>query len=664
MRKLYSILYVFAAIFVTSCNDEDRVVNLKNEDPNMTITDISPNNGYVGDELTIYGTDFGVSEDLVKVFIGSNLAEVLSCEDGTIVAKIADNTTTGKVSLEILGHKVTSDIFYTVLGQPGVTEISPAKAFIGDEISFIGSDFGTEKSRVTVLFPGVETPAEVVTCENEKIVVKVPEGAISGELSMTISAQSVNMPTDFTVLKRAMLEALSPAKGYMEGNVSISGANFGDSSEGATVFFNSIEADIVEWTDTYIVVKVPANLIETAIPAEGTEVDVQVSTPYETIETLLVFTVLPAPVISEITPGEFYVGSELTIKGQNLGQQQDNVQIFFGEQTEPAKITAWSTTEIKVKVPQGLTEGDIKVNIQLLNRNVGRTLKVLPSPTITGISFPNVLNENGLSDNKVVVGKGEDITITGNHFGTSADAVKIYIDNEETADLSIKSIANEQIVLTVGDGFAGGELKLYYEGLPVIDTEKALIMVKAGDDITEYVLENYKAPFETLTNDEGEEIKKDDWRVPAVWNVNKDAKSVSGTDDTVGGMHNSGVLLLQAGWGCRSGVTNGQIYQNAVLPAGTYKVELNVTEVAVDKGTLNMYFIVTSGTNLPTIKESYHTPDVSEGKGGSYQFVKGETGARGFTFSLSEDTEVAIGFAGFLRQSACAKVSSIAIIKQ
>ena len=84
MKKIYSYLFpVFLSFFALAACDEDNeeIVPMSYTDPVATVTKIEPVEGYVGNEFTINGDDFGIRTEDVKVFIGSQEAVVVSCAD-------------------------------------------------------------------------------------------------------------------------------------------------------------------------------------------------------------------------------------------------------------------------------------------------------------------------------------------------------------------------------------------------------------------------------------------------------------------------------------------------------------------------------------------------------------------------------------------------------
>jgi hypothetical protein len=67
------------------------------------------------------------------------------------------------------------------------------------------------------------------------------------------------------------------------------------------------------------------------------------------------------PVLNVAIPGEGKVDDPVILSGTNLGSSQNGNVVIFGSISQ-VQILEWSTTSIKVKVPQGLNPGAIKVS--------------------------------------------------------------------------------------------------------------------------------------------------------------------------------------------------------------------------------------------------------------------------------------------------------------
>jgi hypothetical protein len=70
-----------------------------------------------------------------------------------------------------------------------ITSLSPRSGPVGTPVTIKGSNFGSSQGTSTVRFNG--TTAVVVRWSATTIVVKVPEGAMNGEIVVTVSGESL-----------------------------------------------------------------------------------------------------------------------------------------------------------------------------------------------------------------------------------------------------------------------------------------------------------------------------------------------------------------------------------------------------------------------------------------------------------------------------------------
>jgi len=613
MKKIYESLFLLlflTPLAITSCDDGgEETVNLKYEGRNIAVTGINPPSGYVGETLEILGKDFGVSPEQAKVYIGNTLVKVVSYEDTKIVVEVPEQGTRGKVAIEILGNKVVSGLVYDVLGNPGVESIEPSYGFVGDQITFNGHDFGTVASLVKVRFAGTDTDAEVYKCENEEILVVVPDKAVTGPVKLQISKQeNVNMPEEFTVLAHADFSGISPEDGYRGSKVILKGKNFAGGTEGIKVFFDKKPAQIISCTEDEIVAVVPDNIEE----GENT---VLIETPYEKVSMTRTFTLLPTPTISGISEENGYVGAIISFTGEKLPTAvSDNIQVKFGE--SKAEVVSCSATELKVKIPAPADEtfGETNMVVTLSGLEIyTHKFTIKETPVITSITSGKLVRT------------GKEIIISGERF-TSATLEKITVGGVET---SVETVSENEIKATVPEGFTGGKVALTFEGIPLeVKSDMELVVVTANMDLTDYVLKNYQQPITGTGSGE--------WQLPALWEINQVVK------EKVIGMQGS-VISFQCGWG-KGSFDNAKMWQTTKLPAGKYKLqaECSATNIRSDAWD-NAYLIIAKGTSEANI------PDIGDIISGTTDYclsnphpVVGtiETGV----FELTETTDVVIGF--------------------
>lgn len=190
-----------------------------------------------------------------------------------------------------------------------------------------------------------------------------------------------------------VINSLSPAAGPTETIVTISGARFGSTQGTSTVTFNGVIATPSSWSDTEIIVPVPAG---------ASTGHVVVSVGGESSNSV-VFTVHPQ--ITSISPTSGSVGTSVTITGSGFGATQGSSTVTFNGVTSAP--TSWSNTTITTSVPTSATTGTVIVTVNGMPSNeLTFTVNIPMPPEITSLS-PSAGPVNST------------ITINGTNFGAT-----------------------------------------------------------------------------------------------------------------------------------------------------------------------------------------------------------------------------------------------------
>lgn len=162
------------------------------EYPAPIVQDFSPKTGYVGEDITITGKDFGDNKAAVNVFFGEVKADsIRSVTDDKIVVKSPVGSGSGAIRVVTYGKQSETATAFTFLASASITSVSLEKGKAGDVVTLLGQNFGTDKSKVKVTFSGVES--EIVTLENNRIVFKLPN-ARSNNLILIVDRQTLRGP--------------------------------------------------------------------------------------------------------------------------------------------------------------------------------------------------------------------------------------------------------------------------------------------------------------------------------------------------------------------------------------------------------------------------------------------------------------------------------------
>lgn len=638
MKKIYYLLCLLPLMpLVSSCDDEEaEVVLLQNpESQPVTLSSIAPDYGFVGDQFTLTGTNFGGGVDFIQVFIGENEAEVLTCTDTEVKVLVPKEATTGRISVRFMGQEVNSDLMFRVMGKPSVEQMKPlfglegtqkAWGFVGSEVTFSGSELGGSQEDVKVIFKGAtNTPAEIVSWSEEEFKVKVPEGAVSGKLTLTVGSQTVNTPYEFRLVEHATVSGITPQQGYKGCEVTISGKGLGDeTTKGQTkVWFGDKAGTVLSCENEKITVKVPGDL------TIGQSYDVKLSTAFETVEQMLKFKVVEEPkdFTGDIQSG--YLANPITLSGTNMPATADALKVMFGD--KEGKILEYKDGSLQVEIPSNASIG--KVKLSLIDAGVefvvNDKFEIKAAPVIEYCD--------------VAVFAGERMKITGTNL--SALTVTVMIGNEQG---SLISSSDTEITFKVPANLSGDVKVILNFGENVRPAECEVTVLPAQTvDITNYVLENTSSPFAI----EGNGLKG--WNTNSIFYGNPYVEKDGNVWMALNGKNNT--------W-------NGALFQSTTLPKGKYRFSITVADVDAGTNRNVVLFAVMEGkdTPFPGISDDPKPGHfISQDKLLGFMNIKDQpnpvVATHSFEMTMDKSLPVTIGFATMLGDTRYLYISEIKV---
>lgn len=239
----------------------------------------------------------------------------------------------------------------------------------------------------------------------------------SNELSWTISLHTAGNVT--------------PDSAYWGDDVVVDGTNF-LSYNAATDFVvfptydgGTIEGAIVDWQDTAITVTVPEPAVSGPL---GVLIDGVVSFTDNSLTIL-------NPVIGELDPNPGFVGQAVTINGVGFGASQDvGDDLLFGGASFTGTINSWSDSAIEIVIPEDAVASSVQVVKNAANSN---ELQFVPRAEILSV------DNDGFQE-------GEEITLTGRHFGAVEGTAAL----DDATVLTISSWTDTEVTLMLA-GTAG-----------------------------------------------------------------------------------------------------------------------------------------------------------------------------------------------------------------
>jgi hypothetical protein len=150
---------------------------------------------------------------------------------------------------------------------PRIDSLEPDSAALGDNILILGEGFGDEQGSSRVLFGNLE--GAVASWSDSRLDAIVPEKAITGPVSVEVDGRESNSLT-LTVIEAPRplptITDLVPVRTVVGDTLRVVGTGFGSEPDGRRILFaetggfssgGSIEASILQWGETEVVVLVP-----------------------------------------------------------------------------------------------------------------------------------------------------------------------------------------------------------------------------------------------------------------------------------------------------------------------------------------------------------------------------------------------------------------------
>lgn len=448
----------------------------------------------------------------------------------------------------------------------------------------------------------------------------------------------------------ATVTSILPQRGVVGTLVTINGTNFGASKELVKVYFTGIENEVT-------LIKCEDKELQVQVPEGAQTGPLTVKVMEQTIVTDMEFQVIPDPEMTGISIQKGYAGDELKVTGNYFGTTIEDVKLYSiidDDEEVEFEITACTETEITAKIPPVTVFGKYQINLSILGRSASNVLdfEFLEQAAITSIKSNNVLSEQFAFE-------GDVITISGTGFGESSEEVEVVLGAVEA---TVTNCTKTKIEATVPAGFTGGKVSVTRNGRTAESTAE-LHILDADTDISEYVLKNYKQPFNVDNNfikTVGDQ-NISNWSTPADWIITDNVKSLIYSDSfNYGGLAfdntENSFLCMQysTSWaGPKTQIKEGKMYQVVKLPKGKYKFVVNFKEAYLKSD--NKLYIVGSADDEIDI-----TDDTKVELGGNeYK----NAFSKEIVLTNNGTSNCAFGFVGNLTVSnANFKVSSVSII--
>jgi len=363
--------FYYRLTVVNSTSDESDFSNeLSITIAQHTITAVSQTGGYIGDEVTIDGTNFGQTRNGDKVYFsdytGSQTVEAASYVawgPTQIKVTVPYGAADGQVAVEVGGVSVVSPAGQTFdYSEPTLTTLAPTEDWVQHNyITITGDYFGPAPSSggssTKIYFGATEAQSGDIneaTWSKTNIDVKVPAAATGMTVNVkVVLAGNESNTLSFTILPH--IDTVSPSSGNTGATVTLTGTNFGSTQDTGGVTIGGTTMTVNSWTNTSVSVNVPANALDGDIVLTRSDSKTSNGGGFDVI-----------PTISGFTPTRRMEGENLTINGSGFGDTRGTSTVTFDGDTGSVSVTtyvSWSNNQIVVEVPTGAESGTITVTI-------------------------------------------------------------------------------------------------------------------------------------------------------------------------------------------------------------------------------------------------------------------------------------------------------------
>ena len=359
---------------------------------------------------------------------------------------------------------------------PRISSVSPQTGRTNTVVTISGSNFGSARGSSSVRIGSVVIPSSAFTSwSSSRIRFRIPVNTPPGNLTIRTSegtSNSVRLQITSPYLTR-----ISPTRIETGNRLTLTGGNFGNRRGSRYVLFTSnvrpAAADYVSWSNSKIVVKVPAR---------ARSGNVQVTTSNGTSGTKRIVVESVAPQITSVSPRQVQYNQTVTVRGSNFGSSRGSSSVRIGS-IRVSSFTAWSNTIIRFRVPTNVRSGNVTVRTSAGTSNAIRL--EITSPYLASVSPSRVR-------------PGDRLTLTGANFrSTRGSGYVLFTPNVRPASSDYVSWSDSRIVVRVPVGAQSGEVKVVATGSQVSGIKRIVVEGEVVESLPSRGLFGYSPPAVT-----------------------------------------------------------------------------------------------------------------------------------------------------------------------
>ncbi len=346
------------------------------------IDDFLPKQGVIGDTVLLTGSGFSNVISSNRVMFGDETATLVKATKDSIWCIVPTPTVVGENEVSLmLGQAVAKSENKFLLKAMSMTSFTPNELTFGDTLIINGTNFPM-KELITVNFLGKDVKASKSSSTQLKLVVSNETVIPESPVLIKAGVQTVSSVGNVKMYK-PVITNFTPIAGTKDTEITVNGNYFNPVNTSNKVEVNGKILSVVESSRSVLKLKVPGGINPGKYPLTITIANqvVTSSSPFEILK----------PVISTVSPLSATWGNTITISGKNFGSGINDNIVSFG--TVQASVISASSTELKVKVPDGLLTKSAVITVQALTIDNLSTIFVTPfslkPPVITSFTPDN-----------------------------------------------------------------------------------------------------------------------------------------------------------------------------------------------------------------------------------------------------------------------------------
>ncbi|WP_242693313.1 IPT/TIG domain-containing protein [Sabulibacter ruber] len=228
------------------------------------ISSFSPAEGIIGAVVTLEGNH--LSEDLVEsITLGTIPCSIIGFGPNSVRVWVPARAESGKFSIQTKGGIAQSTSVYHVWYPPVISGVDKLRERVGGNLTLSGSNFAPQASRNSVLFG--EKPAQVLQASETQLLVRIPEGATSGQVNVTTPGGTASH--GFEIIPAPVLTQIKPASASMGSVVELMGQEFMTLNQTDTVYFAGVQAAVLSTSASVLKVRVPRGAVTGKVTVAG-----------------------------------------------------------------------------------------------------------------------------------------------------------------------------------------------------------------------------------------------------------------------------------------------------------------------------------------------------------------------------------------------------------